>query len=192
MKIIVNPHKCEIDRTPVNEKEINVTKVEFEFTDEITDEFVKEAYFTLKGNSYKQIIVNNECDIPGEVLAEQGTLEIGVVAFIVENETTIKRYNPSPVYIETWVGSLKNAQNTEPITPSDKEQIEQAITDLENNKQDLLVDGENIKTINNESLLGSGNLEVITDLSDYYTKSEIDSMIGDIDTALDTINGEVI
>ena len=26
------------------------------------------------------------------------------------------------------------------------------------------------------------------DLSDYYTKAEIDDMIGDIDTALDTIN----
>lgn len=30
------------------------------------------------------------------------------------------------------------------------------------------------------------------DLSDYYTKSEIDNMIGDINTVLDTINGEVI
>ena len=30
------------------------------------------------------------------------------------------------------------------------------------------------------------------DLSDYYTKSQIDSMIGDISSALDTINGEVI
>lgn len=30
------------------------------------------------------------------------------------------------------------------------------------------------------------------DLSNYYTKSEIDSMIGDINSALDLINGEVI
>lgn len=30
------------------------------------------------------------------------------------------------------------------------------------------------------------------DLSDYYTKAEIDDMIGDIATALDTIQGEVI
>ena len=30
------------------------------------------------------------------------------------------------------------------------------------------------------------------DLSDYYTKSEIDDMIGDIGEALDTIQGEVI
>lgn len=30
------------------------------------------------------------------------------------------------------------------------------------------------------------------DLSDYYTKAEIDDMIGDIGEALDTIQGEVI
>jgi hypothetical protein len=30
------------------------------------------------------------------------------------------------------------------------------------------------------------------DLSNYYTKAEIDNMIGDIDTALDLLNGEVI
>ena len=105
MKIIVNPHKCEIEKTPVNEKEINITKVEFEFAEEITQDYVKEAYFTLNDSTYKQIIFNNECDIPGEVLEEQGTLEIGVVAYLVENETTIKRYNPSPVYLNTWQGS---------------------------------------------------------------------------------------
>jgi len=33
MKLIISPHKIEIDKTPVNEKEIKVTKVEFEFAD---------------------------------------------------------------------------------------------------------------------------------------------------------------
>ena len=131
MKIIVNAHKCEIDKTPVNEKEINKTKCEFEFTDEITEEFVKEALFTLVGKSgtYKQIIVNNECDIPSEVLVEKGTVEIGVVAKLVENEEEIKRYNPSPAYFPTWQGSLKDAENSEPITPSEFDQYEQALQD---------------------------------------------------------------
>ena len=92
MKLIVNEHKIEIDKTPVNEKEINVTKCEFEFVDSITNEYVKEAYFTFNGTTYKQIIVNNQCDIPNEVLQEKGTIEIGVVAYLVENQEEIKRY----------------------------------------------------------------------------------------------------
>ena len=48
MKLIVNPHKIELEKTPVNEKEIDITMCEFEFSDEITEDYVKEAYFTLK------------------------------------------------------------------------------------------------------------------------------------------------
>lgn len=48
---------------------------------------------------------------------------------------------------------------------------------LNETKQDTLVSGENIKTINGESILGEGNIEIsggTTDLSDYYTKTECD------------------
>ena len=130
MKIRVNPHTIEIVKEqtePINELEIKVSKCEFEFDEAITSDFVKEAYFTLNGNTYKQIIVNNECDYPSEVLAEKGTLEIGVVAFKVENDEEIIRYNPSPDYFESWVGSLKDAENSEPITPSEMEQFEQEL-----------------------------------------------------------------
>lgn len=134
MKIIVNPHKCDIVKVPVNEKEINISKCEFEFAEEITQDYVKEAYFTLNGSTYMQIIQDNECDIPYEVLEEQGTLEIGVVAYLIENTRTlaepkiVKRYNPSPVYINTWQGSLKEEyNNSEPVTATDKEQMEQIL-----------------------------------------------------------------
>lgn len=55
------------------------------------------------------------------------------------------------------------------------------VTDI-SGKQDSLVSGTNIKTINNQSLLGSGNIQVSAnaDMSNYYTKTEIDTMIGDI------------
>ena len=146
MKLIVKPHKIEIEKNPVNEKEINITKCEFVFDEEITNDFVKEAYFTLNGETYKQIILNNECDIPQEVLVEKGTVEIGVVAFIIEDETIVKRYNPSPVYISTLDGSLKDAENSEPITPSDKEQMEQAIQDMEVKMNNLDIDAEKVGT----------------------------------------------
>lgn len=131
MKIRVNQHNVEIIKEqtePINEKEINVSKCEFEFDDAITDNFVKEAYFTLNGEAYKQIIIDNECDYPGEVLEQKGTLEIGVVAYLVDGGN-ITRYNPSPDYFESWVGSLKDAENSEPITPSEMEQFEQALQD---------------------------------------------------------------
>ena len=38
--------------------------------------------------------------------------------------------------------------------------VVKAVKDLETNKQDILVSGTNIKTINNESILGSGNITV--------------------------------
>lgn len=140
MKLIVNPHKIEIEKSPVNEKEIDITKVEFEFND-IPDNYIKDAYFTLNDNTYKVIIENNECNIPYEVLQNKGQIEIGVVAYLVENEEEIKRYNPSPVYINTLAGSLKDKyENSEPITPSDKEQMEQAIQDMETKVDNLNIE----------------------------------------------------
>ena len=47
-------------------------------------------------------------------------------------------------------------------------------------KQDVLVSGTNIKTINGTSLLGSGNITVAT-------QTYVDSKIGDINTILETI-----
>lgn len=51
-------------------------------------------------------------------------------------------------------------------------------------KQDNLISGDNIKTINGESVLGAGNLVVSADvdLSDYYTKKEINNKLGDYAT----------
>ena len=54
-----------------------------------------------------------------------------------------------------------------------------------NNKfQVKLVSGTNIKTINSISLLGSENINLNTI---YYTKTEIDTKIGDIETLLSEI-----
>ena len=179
MKVIVGKHKIKIQKEIINEKEINITKCKFEFDENITEEFVKDIYFTLNDTTIKIAnIQNNECDIPYEILIQKGMVELGVVAYLVEDETEIKRYNPSPAYFDTYTGSIKEEyDNYEPITPSDKEQMEQAINDLENSKQDVLVSGENIKTINGESVLGEGNIEINIDLDDYYTKEQTDDKL---------------
>ena len=264
MNLIVNPHKLELVKNPVNEKEINITKCEFEFADEITDEYVKEAYFTYNGKTYKQLIINDECAIPYEVIENKGQVELGVVAYLIDNEEYLKRYNPSPVYFETWIGSLKDKyDNSEEITPTDKEQMEQAIQNMETQINNLDVDAEKVDTtttititkkdgttkevkvldgekgdkgdkgepgaikmviVNQLPATGQddtiylvplqtpesqennyaeyiytngawellGKIGIQVDLTYYYTKTEINNLIGDINTALDTINGEVI
>ena len=90
MLITVTPHKVIIDKDIINEREIDITKCEFEFADEITDDFVKQVLFTFKGKTYEQIIVDNECKIPYEVLTEKGQVEIGVVAFKTDGVKEIK------------------------------------------------------------------------------------------------------
>ena len=130
MKLIVKPHITEIKKDLINEKEINLTECEFEFSEEYTADLVKEAIFTYEGNSYKEIIANNKCSIPPEVIDKKGTVEIGVVAYKVEDEEYVKRFNPSPVYFSTLIGSLKDKyKNSQPITPSELEQYEQALED---------------------------------------------------------------
>ena len=62
-------------------------------------------------------------------------------------------------------------------------------------KQDVLVSGTNIKTVNGISLLGEGNITISgeggADLSGYYTKAEIDAMIGGASTTITQINNLV-
>lgn len=63
-------------------------------------------------------------------------------------------------------------------------------------KQDTLVSGTNIKTINGISLLGEGNITISgeggSDLSGYYTKAEIDEMIGGASETITQINNLVV
>lgn len=47
-------------------------------------------------------------------------------------------------------------------------------------KQDKLVDGENIKTINGESLLGKGNLQINVDTSSLATKVELQTLQNEV------------
>lgn len=65
-------------------------------------------------------------------------------------------------------------------------------------KQDQLVSGVNVKTINNQSILGNGNIEIQastgeTDLSDYYTKEECNSTfatVSQMENKVDKVEGK--
>lgn len=116
-----------------------------------------------------------------------------------------------------------NNTNSSPIlNVSDKVALKTDIPDV-STKQDVLVSGTNIKTINGNSLLGSGNIVIqggsgegasvieltqaefdalenkdqgfylITDAqpNEYYTKSEIDALIGGVEDKITEINNMI-
>ena len=79
---------------------------------------------------------------------------------------------------EEWVESQGYLTEHQSLSAySTTEEMNTAIDNAVSGKQDTLISGTNIKTINGESILGSGNVEVITDLSDYWTSAETNSAI---------------
>jgi len=98
----------------------------------------------------------------------------------------------SDYYTKAEVESLISAIPATDLTNYyDKTQVDSLIPNI-STKQDTLVSATNIKTINGESVLGSGNLVIsgggAVDLSDYYKKTEtyskveVDTKIADIPT----------
>lgn len=89
----------------------------------------------------------------------------------------------------TNVQTVANEADTkvDALTP----RVESVETSM-NGKQDTLVSGTNIKTINNQSILGEGNIEITggdVDLTNYYTKTEADNKFSTKDelTAVETV-----
>ena len=74
------------------------------------------------------------------------------------------------------------ANNADAKADAATSRIESVETTL-GNKQDTLVSGTNIKTINSQSILGEGNIEITggdVDLTNYYTKTEADGKFATI------------
>ncbi len=201
MKIKVTKNECLLEEENiVNKGEYNVTEIEFEFSEEY-NELVKKAIFATELGAYEKLINNNKCTIPEEVLRQKGYVVIGVYAYKVENETLELRYSPKPLNKFIEDGSYtSNIINSEELTPTDKEQMEQAITDLQNDKVDK-VEGKELSTNdftdeyksqvddntiarhtheNKELLDGISN----TDITNWNSKAEI----SDIPTNLSQLN----
>lgn len=130
MKVIVGKHSITIQTEAINEKEMNITNCTFKFDNDITSDYIKEAYFTKDNNTYKVIIDNDTCDIPNEIMTSVGKVELGVSYFKIEDNLTT-RYNPSPSYFYILEGSLKDkTKNGITIkTPSELEYYENEIKD---------------------------------------------------------------
>lgn len=166
MILKVNKDNCEIKQNEVwNVGDYNVHTVQVELSEEFNGLVNKVRYF-VEDNSYDMLITDNVAQVPYEATLTEGTIKIGVYGYDADTDILVQSTSPVNKFITsgTYTGE---ADNTEPLTPTDKQQMESAIQqntddiiDLQNNKQDVLISGENIKTINNESILGSGNIEI--------------------------------
>lgn len=141
MIVTVKAHEIFIAKDElVNEKEVNISNCKFKFDDEITDDFVKIAIFTKGSKSYSQVIINNECDYPAEILESTGDCILGVVMTLSNGDRIIKRYSPIPKRFWISSGSLKTAINSEEVTASEFEQYMQALQEQLDKINDLQLD----------------------------------------------------
>lgn len=172
MKIKVTKDLCEIKENEIwNVGDYNVHTVQVELSPEFNGLVNKVRYF-VEDNSYDMLITDNVAQVPYEATVMEGTIKIGVYGYDADTDILVQSTSPVNKYITsgTYTG---DPDNTQPLTPTDKEQMESAIqkntndiTDLKANKQDKLISGVNIKTINNESILSSGNLTLVTEETD--------------------------
>lgn len=179
-----------------HENEYKITKCYFTF-DEFTEQFqVKRAIFTVlsTGEMYETDIINNECDIPVEVLKhEYETVKLGVYSFDIETvendgkEEEVLKQRTSPSY-DTFVvptGSYEEgALSPEIITPSQYDLYSQALQEGLEEVDDKL--DEVVETVDNKLAEVDDKLEDVDDkLSDVDDKMEIvDGKIEEVDTAI--------
>lgn len=82
--------------------------------------------------------------------------------------------------LNTRLNELSENVQGETVT---KEEFNAAIEGVNNGisaKQDVLVSGTNIKTINNESILGIGNIEINADTSSLASKEELQNLQNEV------------
>ena len=125
MQINVNKDKVEIleNQNEAHEGEYLITKCYFTFDDFINEFQVKRAIFTIisTGEMVETDIINNECDIPSEVLKHEfEKVKLGVYAYdIDENEKLARRASPSYATFTVPTGSYEEgAETPETITPT--------------------------------------------------------------------------
>lgn len=126
MKLEVNKDKCTIIENEIwNVGDYNVQTVQVELSDDF-DGLVNKVRYFVEDKCYDMLIENNIAQIPYEATKEEGPIEIGVYGFDVDTDILVQSTRPVVKYISsgTYTGE---PDNTEPLTPSDKQQMEAQI-----------------------------------------------------------------
>ena len=161
-----------------HENEYNITTCYFTF-DEFTNSFQnKYAVFTIVSTdeSYQQDIINNQCEIPAEVLKhEYETVKLGVFGENIDNSGTEaileNRFSSSYATFIVNTGSYKEGATTpEIITPSQYEIYSQALQEGLQEVDDKI--DEVVETVD-------GKIE------------EVDAKLGEVDDKLEVVDGKI-
>ena len=138
------------------------------------DEFWQgyEKYIVFKRVGYEPINImvdslENEIEIPYTILSESGEFKIGVFG-ITETETLPTLYSKD---IKILYGTDTHGTTPPTYIPSEIDQLRLS-------KQDKLVSGENIKTVNGESVLGSGNIKIQVEVDQTYDPDSTNAQSG--------------
>lgn len=167
MKVFVSKNTiCLEEGYIINKGEYKANILEFEFSEEYTDDLVKKAIFVNGENAIEQAIINNQCNIPYEVL-NADSFELRVYAYEVEDEELKLRY--SPTYITAYLreGSYRgNTGSGEEITPTQFEQYEQALNDGLQEVANVNIDVSKTGTVANVTITNRYGQEKIVEIND--------------------------
>ena len=129
MKINVNKNEVSIEYEEneiINRGEYKIHKCNFEFSEEY-EGLTKKAIFETTMTKKEMPIVNDECDMPYEVLNSE-RINLRVYAYSTENDELILRYSPRYSEFYTLDGSyIDGAEPSEEITPTQFEQYTDAL-----------------------------------------------------------------
>jgi hypothetical protein len=178
----------------------------------VTKDYATKDFVTSEVNKFDLSDYYNKEQVDNKFQPKGNYLTSIPSEYVTESELSAKGYITSipSQYITESELSAKGYLTSVPsqyVTETELTSKGYATTTQVGNKQDKLVSGNNIKTINGVSILGSGNIEIQggtggnVDLSDYFTKSEtynvfytkeqVDAMVGAVNQILDSLINDV-
>lgn len=180
MKIYVNKNEVSIEYEKdekINRGEYKAHKCDFNFSEEY-EGLTKKAIFETSMIKKEMPIINNECDIPYEVLNSE-RIKLRVYAYSIENDELILRYSPRYSEFYTIDGSyIDGAEPSEEITPSQFEQYTDALNKGldEVDKSLKILSDTNQKTIENGEYAkkqGDDAKAIIKDIKDKLNDGDL-------------------
>ena len=121
----------------------------------------------------------------------QSLLGSGNIDIVSEVDSTLNTTSENPVQNKVITTELnKKADINNVYTKTEIEQIKTQLNTNIDKKQPLLESGQNIKTVNNQSLLGAGNIDITPETGSDVTMN-VDNEIGAVRAQNINVNGSV-